>query len=105
MVLVRETARQNSVTRFALPSDNSPGTPLAPLDSPHYHTAVNTRRTFAASLLAAAAARAANPLANLKIGVTDWNLRMAGDPKAVATAAGLKFDGVEVSLGRIARDN
>jgi len=66
---------------------------------------VTTRRTFTASLLAAAAARAANPLANLKIGVTDWNLRMAGDPKAVAMAAGLKFDGVEVSLGRIARDN
>jgi len=36
----------------------------------------------------------------LKIGVTDWNLRLTGKVEAVETAAGLRFDGVQVSLGR-----
>jgi L-ribulose-5-phosphate 3-epimerase len=36
----------------------------------------------------------------LKIGVTDWNLRLAGKVEAVETAARLRFDGVQVSLGR-----
>lgn len=36
----------------------------------------------------------------LRIGVTDWNLRLAGKLEAVSTAAGLGFEGVEVSLGR-----
>jgi len=36
----------------------------------------------------------------LKIGVTDWNLRQTGKIDAVALAASLGFDGVEVSLGR-----
>ncbi|MCU1275068.1 MAG: Xylose isomerase domain protein barrel [Bryobacterales bacterium] len=36
----------------------------------------------------------------LKIGVTDWNLRLAGNVEAVETAAQLRFDGVQVSLGR-----
>ena len=36
----------------------------------------------------------------LKIGVTDWNLRLTGKVEAVATAARLRFDGVQVSLGR-----
>ena len=36
----------------------------------------------------------------LKIGVTDWNLRLTGKVDAVETAARLRFDGVQVSLGR-----
>lgn len=36
----------------------------------------------------------------LRIGVTDWNLGMAGKPEAVGFAASLGFEGVEVSLGR-----
>lgn len=35
-----------------------------------------------------------------KIGVTDWNLQMTGKVEAVALAARLGFDGVQVSLGR-----
>jgi sugar phosphate isomerase/epimerase len=37
---------------------------------------------------------------SLKIGVTDWNLRLTGKVEAVETAARLGFDGVQVSLGR-----
>lgn len=36
----------------------------------------------------------------LKIGVTDWNLGLTGKVEAVETAARLRFDGVQVSLGR-----
>jgi L-ribulose-5-phosphate 3-epimerase len=36
----------------------------------------------------------------LKIGVTDWNLRLTGKVEAVEMAARLGFDGVQVSLGR-----
>jgi L-ribulose-5-phosphate 3-epimerase len=36
----------------------------------------------------------------LKIGVTDWNLRLTGKVEAVALASHLGFDGVQVSLGR-----
>ena len=36
----------------------------------------------------------------LKIGVTDWNLRLTGKVEAVEKAAQLGFDGVQVSLGR-----
>ena len=43
--------------------------------------------------------------AGFKIGVTDWNLRMTGKLEAVALAANLGFEGVEVSLGRQAADN
>jgi sugar phosphate isomerase/epimerase len=35
-----------------------------------------------------------------RIGVTDWNLQLTGKTEAVALAAKLKFDGVQVSLGR-----
>ena len=35
-----------------------------------------------------------------KIGVTDWNLELTGKVEAVALAARLGFDGVQVSLGR-----
>jgi len=36
----------------------------------------------------------------LKIGVTDWNLRLTGKVEAVALAKQVGFDGVQVSLGR-----
>jgi sugar phosphate isomerase/epimerase len=39
-------------------------------------------------------------LRDLKIGVTDWNLRQTGNMAAVALARRLSFDGVEISLGR-----
>jgi sugar phosphate isomerase/epimerase len=36
----------------------------------------------------------------LSVGVTDWDLRQTGKVEAVALAASIGFDGVEVSLGR-----
>jgi len=61
-----------------------------------------TRRYFAAALLASAPAlrAAGGKLGGLKIGVTDWNLRMTSKPEAVEVAKRLGFAGVEVSLGR-----
>jgi len=60
----------------------------------------STRRRF----LYGAAALAAAPLfaakSKLKLGVTDWNLGLSGKTEAVALAASLGFEGVEISLGR-----
>ena len=36
----------------------------------------------------------------LRIGVTDWNLELGADPQAVALAAQLGFEGVQISFGR-----
>jgi L-ribulose-5-phosphate 3-epimerase len=60
------------------------------------------RRSFLQSVLAGATAfRAlARTPDGLKIGVTDWNLRLTGKTEAVALAAKLGFDGVQISLGR-----
>jgi L-ribulose-5-phosphate 3-epimerase len=63
---------------------------------------VLTRRDL---LRSAAAAAAAAPLlraapSKLRIGVTDWNLRLGADPEAVILAAKLGFDGVQISFGR-----
>jgi sugar phosphate isomerase/epimerase len=60
---------------------------------------------FAAVVLAAAAA-AAGPAGqtrfktayNIRLGVCDWTIGKAGDPAALALAAGLGLDGVQVSL-------
>ncbi len=41
----------------------------------------------------------------LRIGVTDWNLRKSAQVEAVALAASLGFEGVEVSLGRKPAEN
>ena len=41
----------------------------------------------------------------LRIGVTDWNLNMGARPDAVAVAARLGFDGLQVSFGRKIVDN
>lgn len=57
-----------------------------------------SRRSFIASSSLALPAWARTR--GLKIGVTDWNLRLTGKVEAVETAAQLKFDGVQVSLGR-----
>ena len=55
--------------------------------------------TAAAGLLAArAGVRAAGQPAKFKIGATDWNLRLEGDPACVALAKELGFDGVQISL-------
>ncbi|MCS6952499.1 MAG: sugar phosphate isomerase/epimerase family protein [Bryobacterales bacterium] len=63
-----------------------------------------SRRSFlwasAAAGLAPASLLEAKRLSGLKIGVTDWNLNQTGRIEAVALAARLGFDGVEVSLGR-----
>ena len=61
-----------------------------------------TRRSLLETLLAGGfalrAARASK--SGLRIGVTDWNLDLTGRIEAVALAAKLRFDGVQVSLGR-----
>jgi L-ribulose-5-phosphate 3-epimerase len=56
-----------------------------------------TRRTLLGSFAAAAAFGAG---AKLKIGVTDWNLRLGANPDAVPLAAKVGFDGVQVAFGR-----
>jgi L-ribulose-5-phosphate 3-epimerase len=43
-------------------------------------------------------------LSGLKIGVTDWNLRQTAKVSAVGLARKLGFEGVQVSLGRDAKD-
>ena len=57
------------------------------------------RRTFLAGAISAAALRGA-PAGALKIGITDWNLELAGKIEAVEMAKRLGFDGVQVSIGR-----
>jgi L-ribulose-5-phosphate 3-epimerase len=59
-----------------------------------------TRRDILLAALAAPALPAFGKTSKLKIGVTDWNLRLTGKVEAVALAAKLGFQGVEVSLGR-----
>jgi sugar phosphate isomerase/epimerase len=46
----------------------------------------------------AAAARAVRAGGKFRLGVTDWNLKLEGDPKAVALAKACGFDGVQISL-------
>lgn len=64
---------------------------------------MTTRRSFfrsAAALAAGAAVLDARPGVQVKIGVTDWNLRQTAKVEAVALAKSLGFDGIQVSLGR-----
>ena len=49
---------------------------------------------------ASAAVSCAPRPAKLRIGVTDWNLKLGAKPEAVPLAAQLGFDGVQVSFGR-----
>jgi len=53
----------------------------------------------AAAVAARLAAAPARP-GSFRVGVTDWNLQLAGKVEAVALARKIGFDGVEVSLGR-----
>lgn len=61
---------------------------------------LSRRVLFAAGFGPAAGLLARLKLAKLRIGVTDWNLRMSGKVEAVAFAKSLGFEGLEVSLGR-----
>ncbi|MCZ2151368.1 MAG: sugar phosphate isomerase/epimerase [Bryobacterales bacterium] len=66
----------------------------------------HSRRAFlSSSLLAGAASRMQAKSYGFRIGVTDWNLKLAGKVEAVALTARLGFAGVEVSLGRKPLDN
>lgn len=56
-----------------------------------------TRRAWLA-LSASPLLRAAAP--TLRIGITDWNLKLGANPDAVPFAAHLGFDGVQISFGR-----
>jgi|GEM_PF-6944941 len=58
------------------------------------------RRRHFLPLPGAAAAMLAAPNPNLQIGVTDWNLGLAGQIEALNLASQIGFSGVEVSLGR-----
>jgi L-ribulose-5-phosphate 3-epimerase len=58
---------------------------------------------FTGGLVAAGRLKAAR--AKLRIGVTDWNLRKPAQLEALALAASIGFEGVEVSLGRKPADN
>jgi L-ribulose-5-phosphate 3-epimerase len=61
-----------------------------------------TRRSVLRTLLASGAILRVGSTRNRgpRIGVTDWNLNQTGKIEAVALAAKLRFDGVQVSLGR-----
>lgn len=58
-----------------------------------------TRRSMLAASLAGPLAFAAAP-PRIRIGVTDWNLRKGANVEAVALAASIGFEGVEISFGR-----
>jgi L-ribulose-5-phosphate 3-epimerase len=62
-----------------------------------------SRRDFlrgTAAVFAAGSGGLAARSRGLKVGVTDWNLRLTGKLEAVALASQLGFEGVQVSLGR-----
>jgi len=65
-----------------------------------------SRRSFLQTLAAStAAAPFSFAKSGFKVGVTDWNLRLAGKVEAVALAKRLGFEGVEVSLGRTIKED
>src|SRR6516162_5813108 len=57
-----------------------------------------TRRTFVAATFAGPVLRAQPN--RVRIGITDWNLRLTVKPEAIPLAARLGFEGVQVSCGR-----
>jgi sugar phosphate isomerase/epimerase len=57
-----------------------------------------SRRTVLSLALGAPLLRAANP--KLRIGITDWNLKLSARVEAIPLAAQLGFDGIQVSCGR-----
>jgi len=56
-----------------------------------------TRRSLLGGALAAGHLRASP---GLRVGITDWNLKLTANPESVPLAAKLGFDGVQVSFGR-----
>jgi sugar phosphate isomerase/epimerase len=58
-----------------------------------------TRRAWVAA--GAGAIAAAKKSGGLRIGATDWNLKMRGQLEAIAFGKSLGFEGVEVSLSRV----
>ena len=63
------------------------------------------RRQFLARAAAAASSLPLRAAGRLRIGVTDWNLKMSSEVAAVSLAASLGFEGLEVSLGRKPMEN
>jgi L-ribulose-5-phosphate 3-epimerase len=63
-----------------------------------------SRRSFLATTAGVAAAPSVFARGGVKIGVTDWNLRLDSKLEAIALAKNLGFEGVEVSLGRKPND-
>jgi L-ribulose-5-phosphate 3-epimerase len=66
---------------------------------------ITSRRSFlltASSSCAAAVAFARGR--GVKVGVTDWNLRLASNPDAIKVAKRIGFAGIQISLGRQPRD-
>lgn len=57
-----------------------------------------TRRSFLGSVIAAGLLRAAGD--SLRIGITDWNLKLTANPESVPLAAKLGFDGIQMSFGQ-----
>jgi sugar phosphate isomerase/epimerase len=57
-----------------------------------------SRRTFVAATFAAPFVRA--QAKRVRIGITDWNLRLTCKPESIPLAAKLGFEGVQVSCGR-----
>jgi sugar phosphate isomerase/epimerase len=57
-----------------------------------------SRRTLLGAAVSGLPAMGAR--SRLRIGVTDWNLRLGANPEAARLAAAIGFEGVEVSFGR-----
>ena len=66
---------------------------------------ISRRTLLAGAALLPGLGRLAGAPKGLKIGVTDWNLRLTCKVEAVALAKRLGFDGVQVSIGRTVTDN
>jgi sugar phosphate isomerase/epimerase len=65
-----------------------------------------TRRAlFLSAAAAGLGSRVLRADSRLRIGVTDWNLRLGANAEAVPLAARLGFDGVQLSFGRRLVDN
>src|SRR5215467_13989373 len=63
-------------------------------------TQMTRRELFRSTAAAGLASRLLRADSRVRIGVTDWNLRLGAKPEAVPLAAQLGFDGVQVSFGR-----
>lgn len=57
-----------------------------------------TRRIFLSACVASAVRAAGGP--GFRVGITDWSLKLGAKPEAIAFAASLGFDGIQISFGR-----